>query len=114
MRIYKSEKVAKFSQKQRECTLDTSLAIIGKVLGFTLTQENLNVPMNDNDLNRFLIDYLRLTEKGYEELCKNSPSTYPKSTKAFMSSPVMEVRQLRVTVRLLIMLSVKMNLAKRS
>lgn len=47
-----------------------------KSLGlYTETRESY-VPMNGNESKQFLIDYLRLTEKGYEELCENSPSTY--------------------------------------
>ena len=50
--------------------------IYWKSLGlYTDTRESY-VPMNGNNSKQFLIDYLRLTEKGYEELCENSPSTY--------------------------------------
>lgn len=63
-----------------------SSGIYWKSLGlYTDTRESY-VPMNGNDSKQFLIDYLRLTEKGYEELCENSPSTYTIKDESFYVS----------------------------
>lgn len=50
--------------------------IYWRSLGLYTDTKDAYVPMNGNESKQFLIDYLGLTEKGYEELCENSPSTY--------------------------------------
>lgn len=47
-----------------------------KSLGLYAGTKDTYVPMNGEESKQFLIDYIGLTEKGYEELCENSPSTY--------------------------------------
>lgn len=48
-----------------------------KCLGPYIDDEKTKyVPMNGEESKQFLIDYLGITENGYEDLCKNSPSTY--------------------------------------
>lgn len=47
-----------------------------KSLGLYTEARDAYVPMNGTESKQFLIDCLHLTEKGYDDLCKNSPSTY--------------------------------------
>lgn len=43
---------------------------------YTDTANNIYVPMDYAGAKKFLISRLNLTEKGFEELCENSPSSY--------------------------------------
>lgn len=54
-----------------------SSTIFEKSLGlFVDPQNNVYIPMNGDSSKQFLISFLGLTERGYEELCEKSPSTY--------------------------------------
>jgi len=58
-----------------------------KSLGLYAGTKDIYIPMNGEESKQFLIDYIGLTEKGYEELCENSPSTYMiKDGKFYVSS----------------------------
>lgn len=39
-------------------------------------EKSAYVPLDGEQSKQFLIDYLGITENGYKDLCKNSPSTY--------------------------------------
>ena len=43
---------------------------------YTDKEYGIYAPMTGEESKQFLMDYIRLTEKGYEELCLNSPSRY--------------------------------------
>lgn len=43
---------------------------------YTDREYGIYAPMTGEEQKQFLMDYIRLTEKGYEELCLNSPSRY--------------------------------------
>lgn len=47
-----------------------------KSLGLYTDARDAYVPLGGTESKQFLIDCLHLTEKGYDDLCKNSPSTY--------------------------------------
>ena len=43
---------------------------------YTDKEYGIYAPMNGEESKQFLMDYIKLTERGYEELCLNSPSRY--------------------------------------